>query len=117
MDESKRPKQIGMADDIIALILSKEAEEVTEMMPNIYVGLVFAPSEWWDGNETRRVRGGRGEEVATTAWAELVNYLQVTPEEARKALQWMQEKQIITYLEHEGGREIEISMACLYFPE
>jgi len=117
MGESRRPKQIGIADDIVALLHSKEAEEVTEMMGRIYLGLVFAPSEWWDGNETRRVRGGKGDEVATTAWAELVNYLRVTAEEARKALEWMQEKEIITYLEHEGGREIEISLVGLYFPE
>lgn len=64
-----------------------------------------------------RVRGDWAEEVATTAWAELVNYLRVTPEEVRAALEWMQEKQIITYLEHQGGREIEITLAGLYFPE
>lgn len=117
MEESRRPKQIGIADDIVALLHSKEAEAVTEMMSRIYLGLVFAPSEWWDGNETRRVRGNMEEEVATTAWAELVNRLRVTPEEARKALQWMQEREIITYLEHQSGREIEISLAGLYFPE
>jgi hypothetical protein len=112
-----RPKQIGVADEISALIRSKEADEVTEMMCSIYLSLLFAPPEWWESNETMRVRGSRGEVVTTTAWAELVNWLRVTPEEAQKALQWMQEKEIITYLEHEGGREIEITLAGLYFPE
>jgi hypothetical protein len=117
MEESRRPKQIGIADDIIALLHSKEAEAVTEMMSKIYLGLVFAPEEWWEGNETRRVIGNLEKGVATTAWAELVNYLRVTAEEAQKALQWMQEKEIIIYLEHQGGREIEITLAGLYFPE
>lgn len=115
--ERRHNQQIGIREDIFALISSEEADEVTEMMSKIYLGLVFAPGEWWDSNETMRVRGGRAEEVATTAWAELVNYLRVTPEEAQKALQWMQEKEIITYLEHKGGREIEITLAGLYFPE
>jgi hypothetical protein len=112
-----RPSQIGVHRDIAALITSEEADEVTERMAKIYYRLLFAPAEWWDGNETMRVRGGRREGVATTAWAELVNYLRVSSEETRKALEWMQDKQIITYREHEGGREIEISLAGLYFPE
>ena len=115
--KGRRPKQIGVREDILALINSVEADEVTEMMCKIYLGLIHAPAEWWESNDTRRVRGSREGEVATTAWAELVNRLRVTPEEAQKALQWMQEKEIITYREYEGGREIEISMAGLYFPE
>ncbi len=86
-------------------------------MAKIYFRLFNAPAEWWDSNETMRVRGGRREQVATTAWAELVNYLRVSSEEAQKALEWMHDKEIITYREHEGGREIEISMEGLYFPE
>lgn len=115
--KERRHKQIGVREDILELITSLEAEQVTELMSKIYIGLLYAPAEWWDGNETRRVRGSREEAVATTAWAELVNRLRVTPEEAQKALQWMQEKEIITYREYEGGREIEISMAGLYFPD
>jgi hypothetical protein len=111
------PKQIGVRHDIFELITSLEAEQVTEMMSKIYLRLVRAPAAWWESNDTVRVRGSREEEVATTAWAELVNYLGVTPEEARKALEWMQEKEIITYREHQSGREIEIFMAGLYFPE
>lgn len=112
-----RPKQIGVRDDILELITSLEAEQVTERMAKIYYRLLFAPPEWWESNKTLRVKGGRGEAVTTTAWAELVNLLEVTPEEARKALEWMQEKEIITYREQQSGREIEISMAGLYFPE
>jgi hypothetical protein len=117
MEESRRPQQIGVADDILALINSEEADQITEMMSKIYLGLIHAPAEWWKSNDTMQVRGSQGGEVTTTAWAELVNRLRVTPEEAQKALQWMQEKEIITYREYEGGREIEISLAGLYFPE
>jgi hypothetical protein len=111
------PKQIGMSRDIAELITSQEAEQVTEAMSRIYLRLVRAPAEWWESNETMRVRGDHGEEVATTAWAELVNHLDVSPEEAQKALAWMQEKEIITYREQQSGREIEITLAGLYFPE
>jgi hypothetical protein len=83
----------------------------------IYYRLLMAPSEWWDGSETLRVRGSTREAVSTTAWAELVNWLRVSPEEAQKALNWLNEKKVIHYFLHQGGREIEISFEGLYFPE
>jgi hypothetical protein len=110
-------KGIEVSQDIIELISSEEADHVTPLMTKIYYRLLIAPSEWWESNEALRVRGSTREAVATTAMTELVNWLRVTPEEAQKALQWMQEKEIIIYLKHQGGREIEISMAGLYFPE
>lgn len=112
-----RPNQIGVRRDIAALVSSDEAEQVTQRMAKIYYRLLFAPEEWWDGNDTMRVRGGRREGVATAAWAELVNHLRVSSEEAQQALEWMHDQEIITYREHGGGREIEISLAGLYFPE
>jgi hypothetical protein len=115
--KERRPKQIGVRDDILKLITSEEADEVTQLMSKIYIGLIHAPAEWWESNDTIRVRGDRREEVSATALVGLVNYLRVTPEAMQKALEWMQKKEIITYLEHEGGREIEISLAGLYFPE
>src|SRR5215210_169981 len=98
-------KRIGIRKDIAELVDSDEAEEVTSLMTKIYYRLLIAPSEWWESNEALRVSGRTREAVATTtAMTELVNWLGVSPEEARKALQWMQEKEIITYLKHEGGQ-------------
>lgn len=111
-----RPKRRGLRDDILDLINSEEADQVTQLMSKIYVRLLLAPPEWWESDETMRVRRSRQEEVETTAWAELIGWLHVTPGEARAALEWMQEKQIITYCEHQSGREIEITLAGLYFP-
>lgn len=84
--ERRHNQQIGVRDDILALITSEEADEVTQLMSKIHNRLLRAPAEWWESDDTMRVRGGRAEEVATTAWAELVNWLRVTPEEAQKAL-------------------------------
>jgi hypothetical protein len=86
-------------------------------MTKIYYRLLVAPSDWWESSEALRVRGSTRETVPTTAWAELVNWLRVSPEEASKALHWLTEKKAIHYLQHQGGREIEISFEGLYFPE
>ena len=110
-------KRIGVRQDIAELITSDEADEVTPLMAKIYYRLLIAPSEWWGSNEALRVRGSMSEEVSTTAWAELINWLRVAPEEADKALHWLNEKEIINYRPDQSGREIEISFAGLYFPE
>jgi hypothetical protein len=36
---------------------------------------------------------------------------------AQKALDWLNEKQVINYRREQSGGEIEISFAGLYFPE
>ena len=110
-------KQLGIRQDIMELITSDEADQVTPLMSKIYYRLLLAPSEWWDSSESLRVRGSTREEVSTTAWAELVNWLRVSPEDARRALQWLHEKQIIDYRERYNGREIELSFAGLIIPE
>ena len=79
-------KRIGVRLDIVVLISSEEADEVTPLMNKIYYRLLIAPPEWWDGSEALRVRGSTRDEVTTTAMAELVNWLRVSPEEAQKAL-------------------------------
>jgi len=111
-------KGIEVRQDIIELISSKEADQVTPLMTKIYYRLLIAPSEWRKSNEALRVRGSTREAIATTAMTELVNWLRVSTEEAQKALQWLHDKQVITYLRHrqQGGQEIEITFAGLDFP-
>ncbi len=50
---------------------------------------------------------GTREEVSATAWAEFVNWLRVSPEEARRALHWLHEMKVIDYRERHSGSEIE----------
>jgi len=106
--------RIGIHRDIMDLISSEEADEVTPLMSKIYYRLLLAPSEWWESREALCVKGGTQGEVSTTAIAELVNWLMVSPEEAHKALQWMNKKNIISYFIHPRGHEIEISFKNIY---
>jgi hypothetical protein len=46
-----------------------------------------------------------------------VNWLGVTLEDARKAIEWLNEKEIINYQSYDNGREISISFEGLYYPE
>lgn len=107
-------KRIGVHRDIEELISSDEADQVTPLMTKIYYKLLVTPTEWWDGSEVLRVRGSRRDEVSTTAWAELVNWLGVSAEEARRALEWLREKKVIDYQVDQGGRGIRITFEGIY---
>lgn len=107
-------KRIGVRRDIAELISSEEADRVTPLMTKIYYRLLVTPPEWWESSEALRVRGSRREEVSTTAWAELVNWLGVSPEEAQKALEWLHEKKVIDYQVDQGERGIKISFEGIY---
>jgi len=110
-------KRIGVRQDIIELVSSEEADDVTPLMTKIYYRLLIAPSEWWQSNEALRVRGIMNDEVPTTAMTELVHWLRVSPEEAHKALLWLHDMKAITYLGHDSGWEIIISFTGLYCPD
>jgi hypothetical protein len=117
-------KQIGVREDIHELIASEEAEQVTPLMTKIYFRLLLALSKWRESDSTLLIRGStlliRGstlDEVSTPAWTELVNWLRVPPEEARKALQWLNDKKVIDYQPDQSGREIKIYLEGLYFPD
>lgn len=110
-------QRIGIHEEIVRLISSAEACQINPLMTRLYYRLLLAPAEWWDSRESLRVRASTGAEVTTTALEELANWLRHTPEEAHHALQWLHEKQVITYHPHESGDEIEISFAGLYFPD
>jgi hypothetical protein len=111
-------QQIGVHRDIAELITSREAQEETPQMARIYYRLLLAPAQWWVGSETLRVRVNAGEGATTTAWDELVDWLEgVSAEEAQKALGWLNEKQVISYQREQSGDEIEISFAGLYFSD
>jgi hypothetical protein len=110
-------QRIKVSQDIVELITSKEADQVTTRMSRIYYRLLVAPVAWWVSNEVLRISGSTREDGSTTARVTLFNWLRVPPEESRKALQWLHDKGVITYLSHQGGQEIEITFAGLSFPE
>jgi hypothetical protein len=110
-------KRLGIHEDIMMAITWEEADEVTPSMTKIYFRLIRAPEEWWQGNKILRVKSSSQEGVSTTAWAELVNWLGVTLEDAHKAIEWLNEKEIINYQSYYNGREIIITFEGLYYPE
>lgn len=102
--------QFGIPIEIGKLLASDEAEQITPSMSRIYYRLACAPSEWWDSQDTLCLRGKTEEGVSTTAWAQLVGWLGEEPDTVNKAIQWMEEKEIITYQSNKGGLAIRISL-------
>jgi hypothetical protein len=103
--------------DVVRAITSEEADEVTPLMAKIYYRLLLAPDEWWQSDKVLRVKSDSHGKVLTTAWTVLVNWLRVTPEDARLAIEWLNEKEIINYQSDKDGREISISFEGVYYPK
>jgi hypothetical protein len=115
--DQQRSIGLSVRQGIEELITSEEADHVTPLMTKIYFRLLVAPSEWRESGDTLLVRESTLGEVSTTAWAILVNWLRVSPEEAHKALQWMNDKKVIHYQPDQSRREIKIYLEGLYFPD
>jgi hypothetical protein len=110
-------ERLAVHADVVRAITSEEADEVTPLMAKIYYRLLLAPDEWWQSNKILRIKSDSHGKVLTTAWTFLVNWLRVTAEDARRALEWLNEKKIINYQSEEDGRGISISFEGVYYPK
>lgn len=101
-------KQTGIREDIVDVLASDEAKNVTPLLVHVYLRLIIAPTEWWEQEGVLLLKGETRGGTLIPAWSQLVNHVGVPPEIVRKAIRWMCEKGILTYEEHENGYEIRI---------
>jgi hypothetical protein len=106
----------GINRSIVEAITSREAEQVTPHICAIYQRLVMVPAEWRTNNKLLLIRAESQAGVLTPAWSTLVAHLRVSPETARRALEWFEEKGFISITSSADGREIKIYMEGLFFP-
>lgn len=95
-------------DDVIALVTSPAADQVTPLMSKIYLRLVGAPAHFYERAGVLRFRAELRDERSVTAWAVLCELLGVASATANKALQWLHEQGVIGYFAGKNGVGIRI---------
>jgi hypothetical protein len=96
-------------DEIIAVVTSLQADEVTPLMSKIYLRLVRAPAQYWEREGVLRFEAEfREEGKSVKAWAALYELLGVASATASKALSWMHDVGVIGYFAGKNGVGIRI---------
>ena len=94
--------------EIIEAITSLEADQITPLMSKIYLRLVSAPAEFWDGEGVLYITARSGQERTVKASKVLYELLGVASATAHKALAWMHGQGIIGYSSGKNGVGIRI---------
>lgn len=94
--------------EVIAAVTSPEADRVTPLMSKIYLCLVSAPTECWEGPGTLYFTAKTAEGKQIKASKVLYEVLGVASATAHKALSWMHEQGIIGYSSGKNGVGIRI---------
>ncbi|MDQ3755765.1 MAG: hypothetical protein M3371_13665, partial [Acidobacteriota bacterium] len=94
--------------EVIAAVTSPEADWVTPLMSKIYLRLVSAPAECWEGPGTLYFTSKTTEGKQIKASKVLYEVLGVASATAHKALSWMHEQGIIGYSSGKNGVGIRI---------
>jgi hypothetical protein len=96
-------------DEIIAVVTSLQADQVTPLMSKIYLRLVRAPAQYWEREGVLRFEAEfREEGKSVKAWAALCELLGVASATASKALSWMHDTGVIGYFAGKNGVGIRI---------
>ena len=96
-------------DEIIDVVTSAQADEVTPLMSKIYLRLVRAPSQYWEREGVLRFETEfREEGKPVRAWSALCELLGVASATANKALTWMHDVGVIGYFAGKNGVGIRI---------
>src|SRR5215216_2770880 len=94
--------------EVMAVITSAEADQVTPLMSKIYLRIVNAPERFWERDGVLRIEAEVRDERLVKAWAVLCDLVGVASATASKALGWMHEQGIIGYFAGKNGVGIRI---------
>jgi hypothetical protein len=94
--------------EVMAVITSAEADQVTPLMSKIYLRLVNAPERFWERDGVLRIEAEVRDEKLMKAWAVLCDLVGVASATANKAVQWMHEQGIIGYFSGKNGVGLRI---------
>jgi len=94
--------------EVMSVITSTEADQVTPLMSKIYLRLVNAPERFWEREGVLRIEAEVRDAKLLKAWAVLCELVGVASATASKALQWMHEQGIIGYFSGKNGVGLRI---------
>jgi hypothetical protein len=94
--------------EVMAVVTSTEADQVTPLMSKIYLRLVNAPESYWEREGVLRIEAELRDEKLLKAWAVLCDLVGVASATASKAIQWMHEQGIIGYFSGKNGVGLRI---------
>jgi len=94
--------------EVMAVVTSPEADQVTPLMSKIYLRLVNAPERFWEREGVLRIEAELRDEKLLKAWAVLCDLVGVASATASKAVQWMHEQGIIGYFSGKNGVGLRI---------
>jgi hypothetical protein len=94
--------------DILAVVTSAEADQITPLMSKIYLRLVNAPDKYWERDGVLRIAAELRDEKLIKAWAVLCELVGVASATASKAMRWLHEQGIIGYFAGKNGVGLRI---------
>ena len=94
--------------EVMAVITSAEADQVTPLMSKIYLRLANAPERFWEREGVLRIEAELRDEKLVKAWAVLCDLVGVASATASKAIQWMHEQGVIGYFSGKNGVGLRI---------
>ena len=94
--------------EILSVITSAEADQVTPLMSKIYLLMVNAPDRYWEREGVLRIEAEMRDEKLVKAWSVLCDLVGVASATASKAIRWMHEQGIIGYFSGKNGVGLRI---------
>ena len=89
--------------EVMAVVTSAEADQVTPLMSKIYLRMVNAPERFWEREGVLRIESEVRDEKLVKAWAVFCDLVGVASATASKAISWMHEQGIIGYFSGKNG--------------
>ncbi len=89
--------------EVMAVITSEEADQVTPLMSKIYLRMVNAPEKYWERDGVLRIEAEVRDEKLVKAWAVFCELVGVASATASKAISWMHEQGVIGYFSGKNG--------------
>ena len=89
--------------EVMAVVTSAEADQVTPLMSKIYLRMVNAPERFWEREGVMRIEAELRDEKLVKAWAVFCDLVGVASATASKAIRWMHEQGIIGYFSGKNG--------------
>ena len=113
MSTESRPPYHEFDEDALDLVTSRAATQVTRLMAAVYLRLVVAPQRFWLNDQNGPELHFRGElrgDKMLTGWDQLLAYLRVSDNTARKALKWLDGQGVIAYQRSPRAEGIRIRL-------
>jgi hypothetical protein len=95
-------------NEVLRVLKSPEARQVTNLMSHIYISLKTAPAEFWERQGVLRFAGEERGGEKLTAWQRLCDLCDVASATLSRALKWLHERGIIGYSASGNGWGIRI---------